>query len=175
MNKNTKLVVLTALGVLVFEVVALVFVSYSGIPDVAATKPEGKFMRWFLNTTKDHSLSARARSLRVPSFNDSATIVKGFDHYNEMCVTCHGGPGRKPDELAQGLNPSPPNLAFSTRDMHPAQIFLVVKDGIAMTGMPGFGTTHNDSAIWSMVAFINRLQTMTPEEYQRFQNSRNQN
>jgi mono/diheme cytochrome c family protein len=88
-----------------------------------------------------------------------------------MCVTCHGAPGRKPDELAQGLNPSPPNLAFSTRDMEPSEMYLVVKDGITMTGMPGFGSTHSDSEIWAIVAFLKHLQTMPPEDYTLFQKS----
>ena len=52
-------------------------------------------------------------------------------------------------------------------------------DGVALrgtslsgcTGMPGFGPTHSDSAIWAMVAFLQRLQTLTSEEYKAFENS----
>jgi mono/diheme cytochrome c family protein len=50
-------------------------------------------------------------------------------------------------------------------------MFLIVKDGIKMTGMPAWGSTHSDSAIWAIVAFLQRLQTLTPETYKAFQNS----
>jgi mono/diheme cytochrome c family protein len=51
---------------------------------------------------------------------------------------------------------------------------LIVKDGIKMTGMPAWGSSHSDSAIWAMVAFLQRLQTLTPETYKAFQNSQPQ-
>jgi mono/diheme cytochrome c family protein len=171
MSKTMKTILFSILGVLLFEIIAVIAGAYSGIPDVAATKPEGKIMSWFMNTTKDHSIGARAQNIPDPPLGDAALVTKGFEHYNEMCVTCHGAPGRRPDELAQGLNPSPPNLAFSTRDMEPSEMFLVVKDGITMTGMPGFGSTHSDSEVWAIVAFLKHLQTMPPEEYTLFQKS----
>jgi mono/diheme cytochrome c family protein len=173
MTKSMKTILLTILGVLFVEVIAVLIGAYSGIPDVAATKPEGGFMSWFLNTTKDHSISSRAQTIPVPSLNDTTLIATGFGHYNEMCVTCHGAPGKKPDELAQGLNPAPPDLALSTRDMSPSEMFLVIKDGVKMTGMAGFGSTHSDSEVWAMVAFLKHLQTMSPEEYTAFQKSQN--
>jgi mono/diheme cytochrome c family protein len=169
---KTKTIILTILSVLTIEIIAVLAGAYSGIPDVAATKPESKILDWFLNTTMDHSISSRAQNIYVPSLADSAFIAMGFDHYDEMCVTCHGAPGRKPDELAQGLNPPPPDLVYSTRDMTPSEMFLVVKDGIKMTGMAGFGPTHSDSEIWAIVAFLKQLQTMSPEDYGAFQKSR---
>jgi mono/diheme cytochrome c family protein len=171
MSKNIKIILFSILGVILIEIIVVIAGAYSGFPDVAATKPEGKMMRWFLSTTKDHSVELRAKNLVVPPLEDSALVSKGFDHYNEMCVTCHGAPGRRPDEFAQGLNPHAPNLAQSTRDMEPSEMFVVVKDGIKMTGMPGFASTHSDSEIWAMVAFLKRLQVMQPEEYTAFQKS----
>jgi mono/diheme cytochrome c family protein len=169
MSKNIKKIALTIFCVLFFEVIAVLIGVYSGFPNVAATKPENKIIDWFLNVTKDNSISKQAQKITAPSLEDSSKVAMGFNHYNEMCVTCHGAPGRKPDELAQGLNPSPPNLALSTRDMDPSEIFIVIKDGIKMTGMPGFGPTHSDSEVWAMVAFLKRLQTLTPDEYAKFQ------
>ena len=169
MTKKMKLIVVTILGVLFVEGITLLIGAYSGIPDVAATTPEAAIVRWFFNTTKDRSISMRAKKIAAPSLGDSAQIALGFDHYHEMCVTCHGAPGRKPDELAQGLNPHAPNLAFSTRDMEPSEMFLVIRDGIKMTGMPGFGPTHSDSEIWAIVSFIQRLQTMSADQYGKFQ------
>ena len=172
MNKNMKTILFSILSVIVIEFIAVIAGAYSGIPDVAATKPEGSMMRWFLSTTKDHSIGTRAKNITVPPLEDSALISKGFVQYHDMCVTCHGAPGKTPDEFAKGLNPHAPNLARSTRDMDPSEMFLVVKDGIKMTGMPGFASTHSDSELWAMVAFLKRLQTMSPEEYTSFLKSK---
>jgi mono/diheme cytochrome c family protein len=167
-----KKVIITILAVVLVEIIVLIIGAYSGIPDVAATKPEGKMMKWFLSTTKDYSIGARAKNITAPPLEDSALVAMGFDHYNDMCVTCHGAPGKSVDEFARGLNPHAPNLARSTRDMEPAEMFVVVKDGIKMTGMPGFASTHSDSEVWAIVAFLKHLQTLTPETYKALQNSR---
>ncbi len=157
-------------ALLVIEIIIILIVAYSGIPDIAATKPENRFLGWFLSTVKDNSIQSRAKDLPVPPLGDSMQIAMGFDHYNDMCVSCHGAPGRKAEEFAMGLNPPPPNLAFSTRDMEPSEMFVVIKDGIKMTGMPGFSPTHTDTEIWAMVAFLKRMQTMSPEEYSSLEN-----
>jgi len=168
---SMKKTILTIIAVILIEIIVLIIGAYSGIPDVSATKPVGKVTDWFLNTTRDHSIHSRAASITVPSLNDSSLVATGFEHYNEMCVTCHGAPGREPDELAQGLNPPAPDLAGSTTDLSPAEMFLIIKNGLKMTAMPAWGTTHSDSAIWAIVAFLQRLQTLTPEMYNAFQKS----
>jgi mono/diheme cytochrome c family protein len=166
-----KKTILTVIAVILIEIIVVIIGAYSGIPDVSATKPEGKITDWFLNTTKDHSIRSRAERIAVPSLNDSSLVATGFEHYQAMCVTCHGAPGKEPDELAQGLNPPAPDLAGSTTDLSPSEMFVIVKDGIKMTGMPAWGSTHSDSAIWAIVAFLHYLQTLTPETYNAFQNS----
>jgi mono/diheme cytochrome c family protein len=166
-----KKTILTVIAVILIEIIVIIIGAYSGIPNVSATEPEGIIADWFLNTTRDYSIRSRAGGITVPSLNDSSLVVTGFEHYNAMCVTCHGAPGREPDELAQGLNPPAPDLTQSTTDLSPAEMFLIVKNGIKMTGMPAWGQTHSDSAIWAIVAFLQRLQTLTPETYKAFQNS----
>lgn len=34
-----------------------------------------------------------------------------------------------------------------------------------MTGMPAFGATHREEERWALVAFLRRLRTLKPEEY----------
>ena len=43
----------------------------------------------------------------------------------------------------------------------------MTKHGIKMTGMPSFGVTHSDEEIWAIVAFLQRMPKMSPEEYRR--------
>jgi hypothetical protein len=42
----------------------------------------------------------------------------------------------------------------------------VVKNGIKMTGMPGFAATKaDDRELWQIVAFVKKLPTVSPEEF----------
>ena len=46
----------------------------------------------------------------------------------------------------------------------PEQLFWVIKNGINMTGMPGFGEAP-DQELWSIVAFLKKLPTVSDEDY----------
>jgi mono/diheme cytochrome c family protein len=52
--------------------------------------------------------------------------------------------------------------------MTTGQMFWIIKNGIKMSGMASYGKVHNDDEIWNIVAFVQRLPKMTPEEYGRF-------
>ena len=94
-------------------------------------------------------------------------IVEGFEHYDEMCTGCHGGPGIERSEIGKGLDPQPPNLSDAVKAWTPRQLFWIIKHGIKMTGMPSFGATHNDKDVWNIVALIEKLPEMSPEQYKQ--------
>ncbi|HJU38766.1 MAG TPA: nuclear transport factor 2 family protein, partial [Tahibacter sp.] len=41
-----------------------------------------------------------------------------------------------------------------------------IKHGIKASGMPAWGPTHDDARIWAMVAFLEKLPTLSQDEYQ---------
>jgi mono/diheme cytochrome c family protein len=164
-SKRTWFTILaTVAGGLVTIAVAAAVVAYSGVLDVAATRPPPGLIRWFLTTTRDRSIDARAEKIAVPELGDPAMLQTGARHYREMCVTCHGAPGVEPGDAARGLEPAPPKLPTDTEA---AETFWIVKNGIQMTGMPAFGKTHDDAKIWAIVAFEQHLSTMTPDELRK--------
>jgi mono/diheme cytochrome c family protein len=138
----------------------------SGLYDVAATGGGRGFLDGIAHRVSDQSVAHHAAGIKPPPLGDPAQLKVGADHYQEMCVTCHGAPGVKMSEIGAGLNPSPPNLIRSTQDMSPAEVYWIVKNGIRMTGMPAFGPTHDESALWAITAFVKQLPTMTPQQYQ---------
>jgi mono/diheme cytochrome c family protein len=139
--------------------------AYSGLWDVSAGSKEAPWLRQVLVTVKDRAIARRAAGITAPPLADPAMVRTGLAHFNEMCVTCHGGPGVPAAEFAMGLNPDAPNLAKEGADQSPAQLFWVVKNGIKMTGMPAFGTTHTDEEIWAIVAFLKRLPQLDDAGY----------
>jgi mono/diheme cytochrome c family protein len=140
---------------------------YSGLYDVAADVEHTGPVEWVLSTTQSRSVHRRAEEVRPPAWlaqPDPGVLRTGLVHYHEMCVTCHGAPGIGLSEIAQGLNPAPPELSHEAEE--PGELFWVTKHGIKMTGMPAFGVTHSDEEIWAIVAFLQQMPQMTKEQYQ---------
>ena len=53
------------------------------------------------------------------------------------------------------MNPAPPDLKEAVGDLSAAEIFWVAKNGIRMTGMPGFaGLGAEDAELWAIAAFV---------------------
>lgn len=163
--------VIIALAILVFAGAAFVF---TGLYNVAATEPHSALTQWIFHTTMHRSVSMRANSIRAPSQFTPEQVQQGALEFGEMCVTCHGAPGEERGEIGKGLNPSPAVLAETVSEYSSAEIFWILKNGIKMTGMPAFGPTHTDEVLWSIVAFVEKLPQLSPENYKKLGNSTEQ-
>ncbi|RUL66343.1 cytochrome c [Dyella dinghuensis] len=135
----------------------------SGIYDVGADAPHWPVTYTVLQMARDRSIAVRSQNENVPDLNDPQVILKGAGQYAAMCTGCHLAPGVDDSELRHGLYPQPPNLALQHVD--PKTAFWVIKHGIKMSAMPAWGSSHDDATIWSMVAFLQKLPTLSPEEY----------
>ena len=158
-------IILTIVLVLAVEFVLLVVFVNSGLYDVSTMSPDPGFLRWIFSSTSDNSVEHYSKGIAVPPLADPTMVAEGFDHYHEVCVGCHGAPGVKRSVVGQGLYPEPPDLADSAKEMSPNELFWVAKHGIKSSGMPGFGKTHSDQKIWAMVAFLEKMRDMTPQDY----------
>ncbi|MGH7890557.1 MAG: c-type cytochrome, partial [Thermodesulfobacteriota bacterium] len=76
-------------------------------------------------------------------------------------------PGLSVSELDNGFNPEPPDLIENIKEgkWSAEQLFWITKHGIKMSAMPAFGHNHSDEEIWTIVAFLERLPKISPEEY----------
>ncbi len=150
---------------LVAVIIAAVIYAYSGIFNVAAMDPHAPLESWALNMVKERSLKVRAQSITPPPMPNSQKIGDAVRMFDDMCVQCHGAPGKDPGIVGKGLNPPPPRLPDTVQRWTRAELFWIVKNGIKMTGMPAFGPTHSDEDLWIVVAFLQRLPNVTPAEY----------
>lgn len=142
-----------------------IYFAYSGIYDVSASSPHSGFVHWLLSTTSEASIERHAGRIEPPDLSDQSMVRAGASDFDAMCVGCHGAPGRQPDPVGQGLNPPPPDLAESASHMDAAELFWVTKHGIKMTGMPAWGATHEDDALWPVVAFLRTLPDLDASGY----------
>ena len=159
----SKHVVWTVSILALTSVAALAF-AYSGSYNVAADQPHWKLTARLLAEVRERSVAVRAEDVTVPNLADPALIALGAEHYAGMCTGCHLAPGMGDNEMRQGLYPKPPNLT-ERQERSPARSFWIIKHGIKMSGMPAWGLTHDDKAVWGLVAFVQQLPTLDAAGY----------
>lgn len=151
---------------LLFALTALLAVGFlwSGLYDVGADDPHLAPVHAALQTLRERSIGARVGDLRAPDLADAALIRQGAGNYAAMCTGCHLAPGESATELSRGLYPSPPEFAKGKLST-PTRQFWVIKHGIKASGMPSWGKSMDDHAIWGLVAFVQRLPTLDAAAY----------
>lgn len=156
------------LSVIVFIVVFISVVIWSGWYNVGADIPHWKITFWLLEQARERSVEMHSKNIVSPPLSDIKLQELGFPHFHEMCRQCHGAPGYQRDEFAKGLYPSPPSLASEDiqQDLSASEIYWIVKHGIKMTGMPSFGITHTDNQIWGIIATVKELPELDNAAYE---------
>ena len=156
----------TVFGLLLLAATVGVFAfTVSGVYDVSATTPHFGVTWRMMRMTLEGSVKRRARNITVPDLDDPEKVHRGLKTFQEMCVTCHGAPGAPKSEISKGLYPPAPNLAEAAKNWTPAELYVITKLGVKMTGMPAWGPTHSEEELWSLVAFMRLFPTMPASEY----------
>jgi mono/diheme cytochrome c family protein len=159
--------ILTLIGLL--AVVGAVFAAaffFGGFFNVAASQDDPDIVNWAIEQVRAASIGRHATIMPTGSLDTPALVQAGAKAFSARgCVNCHGAPGVEWSKFSEGLNPGPPDLKDVVDD--PAEeIFWVIKNGIKMTGMPSFGKIEvPDQEIWSIVAFVKKLKTVSEEDY----------
>lgn len=161
--KSFVLSVLVLAGVLIVGGAVFVF---SGFYNIAADVPHWGITFSILDEARDRSIEFHSDGITPPPLDKKLEKI-GFPHFHDMCRLCHGAPGYEREEFAEGLYPSPPDLAGAEfrKDITDAKLYWVIKHGLKMTGMPSFGVTHDEKTLWGIVAFVQKLPQLTPEDY----------
>ncbi len=96
-------------------------------------------------------------------------LLAGAKQYREHCAVCHGLPGVERTAIAKGEFPQPPELLVGTgvTDDPAGETFWKTKNGIRLTGMPGFGASLSDEQMWQislMLAKADKLPASVQQE-----------
>ena len=138
----------------------------SGSLDIAADSPHSMLVFKTIEFARQRAIDEKGDDIDVPPLGSPQQVAEGGEHYVAMCDGCHLAPGVADNEFRKGLYPQPPDFSRVAIDS-PGEAFWAIKHGLKMTAMPAWGLTHDDKTIWAIVAFLQKLPGMTPEEYKR--------
>src|SRR4051794_40224201 len=83
-----------------------VAMAMAGMVPVAAGEHHFAPIEWYLHNASDAAMEHGGEKAQPPPGVDSPEMLRmGLQHYQEMCVTCHGAPGIEPSDIAKGLYP----------------------------------------------------------------------
>jgi mono/diheme cytochrome c family protein len=168
------LAVIGALAIIVAIGASVFF--FGGFYSVAGTAEDSSIVTWALTRVRTASIDRHAQDQPPASINEPASVQAGAKAFAAQgCPTCHGGPGVSWAKFSEGLHPDPPDLKEVVDALSPSQLFWVVKNGINMTGMPSFAQAGaKDDEIWSIVAFLKKLPSVSEADYKAWTTSATQ-
>ncbi|HEY1924107.1 MAG TPA: cytochrome c [Candidatus Acidoferrum sp.] len=109
-----------------------------------------------------------AANLSTPSTATEQSIIAGGKLYVLGCMGCHGEPGKPYTEDHANFPPVPQLPHVGTQYSEP-EIYWIVRHGIRFTAMSAYGPFYKEDQLWSLAAFIHRINTLTPAEIQSIQ------
>lgn len=112
------------------------------------------------------SVSYSAKGLVNPVMPGTDSVREGMEHYADHCASCHANDGSGETLYGRGLNPPPPDLrADATQSKADGELYLIIQNGVRMSGMPAFGQPgEHDHGSWELVTFIRHLPQISPDE-----------
>lgn len=163
-RRKLLFIALGAIGLLSVGGIAAAVVLLSGAYSTAATKQHFRLTYRILEMGLHFSVRANARHIVVPNLEQTDRNV-GAACYRQHCQQCHGAPGIARDALGRGQLPSPSALVQSAREWPAAHLFYVTQKGVRMSGMPAWEYRISNAGLWSTVAFLQAMPSMTRRQY----------
>ncbi len=154
MRRRTSLIALTIVIVVAGSVVYMTM-SFR----IDALRQPGPIETFFASRVRDWSISRAARRpLPAAPEQNEENILKGSAMYGMACATCHGQNGRNPTPIGKSMYPRVPDLSSpDIQRMSDRELFWIVKNGVRLSGMPGFANIEDDGQIWCVVYYVHRL------------------
>ena len=139
-------------GFCIVPLAAFLFVKFGGMP--VATKGKPLPLERFLASVAIHAAVDREADKPSPIEATEANLAAGAKTYRAQCLVCHGSPDRPPTPIALGMYPKPPTLVrlgkSGVTDDPAGETYWKAKNGIRLTGMPGFGDSLSETELWQV-------------------------
>ena len=139
-------------GLCIVPLAAFLFVKFGGMPVATKGKPL-PFERFLAHVALDAAIDREAGKTS-PIEATEANLAGGARIYRAQCMVCHGSPEGAPTAIALGMYPKPPTLVrldkTGVTDDSVGETYWKAKNGIRLTGMPGFGDSLSETELWQV-------------------------
>ena len=133
-----------------------------GLLDVRSDAPMPDMMARLLYAGIHASVRRTAPKAQNPLPRNDETLIAGGKLYLNDCVGCHGEPGKPPSDFGATFYPPAPQFPRAGTKYSEAEVFWIAKHGIRRTGMGAQGPYYSDLQLWSLAAFLRRINSLPP-------------
>ena len=165
-----KYLIAFIIGILLVPAAFYVYLRSGHAPVATSAAPlpfERFFARLAMHATLSHELPKTEGG--PPTEND---LVSGAQIYRQYCGDCHGLPHQPPTVISKGMYPHPPQFFHSEADQAynanlpyraaSPKVYWKVKNGVRLTGMPGFQDSFSAQQIRQVSQFVSNARNLPP-------------
>jgi thiosulfate dehydrogenase len=159
-----KFIAVFVLGMLMIPVILCLYVLSGGAP-VAASDSPMPFEKLLATMGRGARIKRDAPVKDVSGYT-AADLMAGAAVYQKDCAFCHGLPQQPATDVSKGMFPDPPQLFTPDGGVtdDPAGVtYWKVKNGIRLSGMPGFKASLSDDQMWKVSALLARADKLPPQ------------
>jgi thiosulfate dehydrogenase len=152
------------LGLLIVPIALFFYVETGQAPAAASDSPM-PFEKFLARGALHARIKKETQDRELSAFN-AGDLAAGADVYRTNCAFCHGLPLQAPSAASQGMFPHAPQLftAKETVTDDPLGVtYWKVKNGIRLTGMPGFQKALSDQQMWQVAALMASADKLPPD------------
>lgn len=165
-----KYLIAFIIGILLVPAAFYVYLR-SGYAPVATSASPLPFERFFAKLAMRATLARELPKSEAGPPTESE-LVSGAQIYRQYCGVCHGLPNQPPTTISKGMYPHPPQFFHSTpapaydpgrpyRAASP-KVYWKVKNGVRLTGMPGFQDSFTEEQIREVSQFVSNARNLPP-------------
>jgi thiosulfate dehydrogenase len=152
------------LGLLIVPIALFFYVETGQAPTAASDAPM-PFEKFLARGGLHARIRKEAQDRELSTFT-AADLASGADVYRTNCAFCHGLPLQAPSAASQGMFPHAPQL-FTAKETvmdDPVGVtYWKVKNGIRLTGMPGFQKAMSEQQMWQVSALMASADKLPPD------------
>jgi predicted CXXCH cytochrome family protein len=118
-------------------------------------------------TARNLSIPRKARLEANPWKSTPDVLKDARENYVDRCAVCHGVDGSGQTQVGSNLYPKVPDLRSPrTQRLTDGEIRYIIRNGVRLTGMPGWGKPHDEQSddSWKLVLFIRSLGILSQGE-----------
>ena len=133
--------------------------------DISALPEPGARETYFATQAKRWIIGRAARKSTLPG--GAVNLATGRTIFIGECSVCHGNDGRTPSNAGRWMYPRTPDLGSKeVQQWSDPELHWIIKHGVRLSGMPGFGKVYDDEQIWQLVHYVRGFGTSSQSSEQ---------